>query len=165
MIDRVLGVLIIGYGALLVVGAIALLISRTSRISEPILFMEAVMGAATVAGGIYIVRGGFRKGRPGLIVLSILPVSLLIALSILGVVTRQAVAHSPQDAYGYTEFEKQSFVSGCGGGSRCECLFEAIERQIPHEEFVAESVNAARTGSLSPEMTAKITRISQASGC
>jgi len=89
-------------------------------------------------------------------------VFVLIAFGALAQATRH---NPPTDAYGYTEAERQMFVSGCGGGGRCECLFSEIERSIPHEQFIAESRRYNQTGSFSSEFVSRLTAIELSSGC
>jgi hypothetical protein len=41
-----------------------------------------------------------------------------------------------------------AFVSGCGGGQRCECSFDSLERAIEPERFMAASQEYMRSGQL-----------------
>jgi hypothetical protein len=98
-------------------------------------------------------------------VMSILPAAVLVVLIAFGALAQATRHNPPTDAYGYTEAERQMFVSGCGGGGRCECLFSEIERSIPHEQFIAESRRYNQTGSFSSEFVSRLTAIELSSGC
>ena len=78
--------------------------------------------------------------------------------SVLGFgLTQRLTSHEPpKDQFGYTIADQQSFVAGCGGGARCECLFSAIERAIKPERFLEVSQEYMRTGAMSDDVLAVV---------
>jgi len=121
---------------------------------------------ASVIGGCYLFKNGWRDKHHAANVLSLLPGAVLGVLFVLGSVV--AVVPEPKadtDAYGYTALDKQSFTQGCGGGAFCECVFSAVERTISHDQFAEEGLTYAQTGSFSPAFTAKLTQVFQTADC
>ena len=149
-----------------------LLLGGFSRVSNPDyhyetvgLYLMILLCAGSVAGGLYLYKKGWQQGHDFVNVMSILPAAVLVVLIAFGALAQATRHNPPTDAYGYTEAERQMFVSGCGGGGRCECLFSEIERSIPHDQFIAESQRYNQTGSFSSEFVSRLTEIDQSSGC
>ncbi len=154
-----------GVGAFLTLGAVTLLTGEDTTLPTSVIVVELVLTVAMVAGGVYIFRRGWAQGRPALNVLAVLPAAVMAVLLVAGTIISVAEANAPTDAFGYTEAQRQSFTSGCGGGARCDCLFSAVERQIPPDRFAEEGQKYMQTGSFSPEMTSDLTRIASTAGC
>jgi hypothetical protein len=159
-------------GAVMMVLAGLLLLGGFSRVSNPDyhyetvgLYLMILLCGGSVAGGLYLYKKGWQQGHDFVNVMSILPAAVLVVLIAFGALAQATRHNPPTDAYGYTEAERQMFVSGCGGGGRCECLFSEIERSIPHDQFIAESRRYNQTGSFSSEFVSRLTEIDQSSGC
>lgn len=162
---KVAGLIMMVLGGLLTLGGFSNLTNRKYASEKPAYYLMIFLSVATVAGGFYLYKKGWQQGHDIKNVLSVLPGAVLVVLIAFGAIA-SAVHHTPPtDAYGYTTGERQLMVSGCGGGARCECAFSAMERNIPHDQFVAEVQRYDQTGSFSPEFVRKLTDIEQSSGC
>jgi hypothetical protein len=159
-------------GAVMVVFGVLVTAGGLSRIASPEyadnratdLFLIALC-LGTIVGGGYLFSKGWRSGHEVANVLSILPAAVLLAMIAFGVIVVATQHGPPTDAYGYTALERQQIIAGCGGGARCECITDAIERSIPHSQFLAESRRYMKTGTFSPDMMDKITQATTTSGC
>lgn len=152
-------------GGLLMLGGLSDL-SKPEYAAETIgLYLMIFLCAATIAGGRYLNKKGWRQGHDLANVMSVLPAAVLVVLISFGAISAATQRKPPTDAYGYTLAERQQLMSGFGGGSKGACLADAVERSIPRDEVVAEEPGYYRTGNFSPEFTAKITQAVQSSGC
>jgi len=162
---KVGGAIMMVLGALLTLGAAASLADKDASAPPGAVYVMLVLTLATFAGGRHFYRSGWQHGRDVLNVMAVLPFAVLVVLIAVGVIARATQPKPPTDAHGYTAAERQVLISGCGGGERCTCLVDAIERSIPHDQFVAENQKYLETGNFSPEMTNKLAQLTQASGC
>jgi hypothetical protein len=92
-----------------------------------------------------------------------------VLASVIGFVVAGAVSFAishhasepPKDEFGYTTANRQAFVAGCGGGERCDCMFDALERAITPDRFLEVSQDYMRTGAMAPD----VLQIIVTSGC
>ena len=129
------------------------------------LYLVIALCAATLVGGRHLYKKGWQQGHDFVNVMSVLPAAVLVVLIAFGALAQATHHNPPTDSYGYTVAEKQMFVSGCGGGATCECLFSEIELSVSHDQFVAEGRRYNETGSFSPEFVSRLSQILQSSGC
>jgi hypothetical protein len=153
------------FGGLTTIGSLGAFTKDDPAYSTGAVVVILALAVGTLVGGIRLSRRGWQPGHEAMNVLAVLPAAVLAVLVVVGAVEKATEKHAPTDAYGYTAFEQEQFVSGCGGGAVCTCLFEEIEKNLSHDEFLAEAQRYAETGTFSPEMTSTITEIYQSSGC
>jgi hypothetical protein len=149
-----------------------LMLGGISELSKPAYANETVgrylvilLCAASLGGGRHLYKKGWQGGHDFVNVISILPAAVLVVLIAFGSLVQATRHKPPTDTYGYTVAERQMFVSGCGGGSACECLFGEIERSTSHDQFIAEARRYNQTGSFSAEFVSRLAQIGQTSGC
>ncbi len=162
---KVGGAIMMVLGVLLTLGGAASLAEKDASAPRGAVYVMLVLTLATFAGGRHFYRNGWQHGRDVLNVMAVLPIAVLTVLIAVGVIARATQPKPPTDAHGYTAAERQLLITGCGGGARCTCLVDAVERSIPHDQFVAENQKYLETGNFSPEMTNKLAQLYQASGC
>jgi hypothetical protein len=162
---KILSGAMIVIGGLTALGGVSAFTKDDYQYSRSAVAVVLVLAVATLVGGVRLSRNGWQPGREALNVLAVLPAAVLAVLFVVGAVEKATESHPPTDAYGYTEFEKQEFITGCGGGAVCSCLFEEIEKRLPHDQFIAEAQTFAQSGTFSPEMTSTINEIVNTSGC
>jgi hypothetical protein len=161
-------VLLIGFSVLLAIGLCGLLVKNDHSLPNAQLVVDGVFVIAFFLGGLHFFRRGWQQGHDVLNVLSVLPIAVFAVIVVLNLVVRHpsATPVRPQtDAYGYTAAEKQSLVSGCGGGATCTCLMDAVVRNVPHDQLIEESLTYARTGSFSPSFKSTLQQVFVASSC
>jgi hypothetical protein len=159
-------------GAVMMLLAALLILGSFSDLSKPDyanvktgLYLVIALCAASLVGGRHLYKKGWQRGHDFANVMSVLPAAVLVCLIAFGALAQATRHNPPTDAYGYTEAERQMFVSGCGGGGRCECLFREIERSVTHDQFIEEDRRYNETGSFSSEFVSRLTLILQSSGC
>ena len=166
---RVGAVLLIGFSVLLAIGLCGLLLERNHSEPNALLVVDGIFVIAFFLGGLHLFRRGWQQGHDVLNVLSVLPIAVFAVLVVLNLAVRHPSESEPvqpqTDAYGYTAAEKQLLVSGCGGGATCTCLMDALERNVPHDQLLEESLTYARTGSYSPSFKSKLHQVFVASSC
>ncbi len=164
----------VGFGILLVLGVVGWLTKPDPSIAKSILYVELLLSIGMVVGGIYLFRDGWQKGNVALSVLAVLPAATVLVLALMGAVgassrstDARSVTAAPlvADSFGYSSLDRQAFVAGCGGGQRCTCLFESVERKIPHDLFVQEGQTQLKTGSFTPDFTRRLVKIVTNSAC
>ena len=153
-------------GVFCIVGGIGNLIQPEYVSQRYIYWMFIILGAASVVGGRYLFKYGWREKHAAANVFSVLPGAVLGVMFVFWtVVSALPEPEAATDAYGYTALDKQSFVEGCGGGVRCECVYSVVEQNISHDEWEEESLTYMRTGSFSPEFATRLAQVIQTSGC
>src|SRR6266581_3811947 len=103
------------------------------------------------------------QGIEGALGLGMVVAGVFLVLLAIGLASEASHRSSspPTDAFGYTAAEKQAFVDGCGGGQVCLCLMGEVERAIPLDKFIEDSLAYQRTG----EMPADFQQVIENSGC
>jgi hypothetical protein len=140
-------------------------LSKPEYTNKTGLYLVILLCAASVVGGRHLYKKGWQQGHDLANVMSVLPAAVLVVLITFGAIAQGTRHKPPTDAYGYTVAERQAVVSGCGGGARCECLFSAMERSVPHDQFVAEAQRYNQSSSFRPEFASRLTQLRQSSGC
>ena len=153
-------------GVFCIVGGIGNLIQPEYVSQRYTYWMFIILGAASVVGGRYLFKYGWREKHAAANVFSVLPGAVLGVMFVFStVVSALPEPEADTDIYGYTAFDKQSFVESCGGGVRCECVFSVVEQNISHDEWEEENLTYMRTGIFSPEYATRFAQLIQASGC
>jgi hypothetical protein len=147
-------------GALLVIGGLANLGRPEYTSSKGGAYAIIFLSAASVVGGWYIFRHGWRQGRTLANVLSILPASVIVTLVAVGALISATQHRAPTDAYGYTAGDRQLFVAVCEEGAEadgtCDCLFSELEKRFTPAELQQLGVDYEQTGEYSPEFVEAI---------
>jgi hypothetical protein len=119
------------------------------------LYAVILLSAASIVGGRFIFRHGWRQGRTLANVLSILPASVIVTLVAVGALVSATQHRAPTDAYGYTAGDRQIFVAVCEEGGEadgtCDCLFSELEKQFTPAELQQLGIDYEQTGEYSPE--------------
>jgi hypothetical protein len=147
-------------GVLAVIGGIADLDKPEFAPIDGGLYAIILLSAASIAGGRYIFRHGWRQGRTLANVLSILPASVIVTLVAVGALISASEHHAPTDAYGYTAGDRQIFVAVCEEGAEsdgtCDCIFSELEKQFTPAELQQVGIDYEQTGEYSPEFVEAI---------
>ncbi len=125
--------------------------------------IEGALGLGMVVAGVFLFRRGWKPGYTVQKTLSGVVAGVFVVLLAIGLASEASHRSSspPTDAFGYTAAEKQAFVDGCGGGQVCLCLMGEVERAIPLDKFIEDSLAYQRTG----EMPADFQQVIENSGC
>jgi len=151
---KAVGAVMMAFGVLFVLAFVVRLVHPPADGAPttplPIAAFVCLLGVACMTGGNILWRlagtpGESRRkwvaGTPG-----------IIAVVLLAAGITAAALPSPEqpttDEFGYTQVERDAFVAGCGGSARCACFFDAIERSLTPQEFVAAERQYGRTGTM-----------------
>jgi hypothetical protein len=139
----------------MVLGGISNTQDQESGVDPAVGVILAVLGLASIVGGIYLLKRASATGDTFKRSLAMTPfflLVLLIALGGIGMAIRSNESSPPTDAFGYTEAERRAFMDGCGQGQRCECMWRRLETSVTPDQMRDAERQYMSTGTWPPDV-------------